>query len=140
MMPADLPRARIASAVPGRLRLRFSAQRGDAAFFATLAPRALVLPGVLAARATPATGGLLLRFHGDLAALLEAAARERLFAATLPREAGLASRPAELGRIGGTALALLAVVQALRGAVLPPAVTLLWYAGSLRASGQSGEE
>ncbi|MBR0683035.1 hypothetical protein GXW74_21260 [Roseomonas eburnea] len=128
----DLPQAVVVSAVAGRMRLRLPAHRDDAAFFARLAQRALMLPGVTGAAGTPLTAGLLLRFRGDAETVLAAAAREGLFRAAQPvPDQGHAASAAQLAPLGAAAFGLLALLQAARGAVLPPAATLLWYAGSL---------
>jgi len=127
----DAPRAVIVSLVTGRIRLRLPAHRDDAAFFAMLAQRALMLPGVLGAATNPCTAGLLLRFRGAAGALLAAAAKEGLFRATLPATPPPTPSAAQLAPVGVAAFGLLAALQAARGAVLPPATTLLWYAGSL---------
>lgn len=127
----EVPRAVIVSRVAGRMRLRLPDHRDDAAFFALLAQRALMLPGVVGAAANPATAGLLLRFRGTEEALLAAAAKDRLFRAAVPASAPRTPTAAQLAPVGAAALGLLAALQAARGAVLPPAATLLWYAGSL---------
>jgi len=114
------------------MRLRLPAHREDAAFFARLAQRALMLPGVTAAAGNPLTAGLLLRFRGEASAVLAAAAREGLFRAAAPAAgARHTASAAQLAPLGAVALGLLALLQASRGAVLPPAATLLWYAGAL---------
>jgi hypothetical protein len=124
------PLARVASHAPGRVRLRLAAHRGDAAFFSAVSAAALMLPGVTAAAANPETAGLLLRFRGDLATVLNAAAREGLFTVAAPSRAP-ESRAARAEGLGGLLLGGLALVQMTRGVILPPALTLLWYAGSL---------
>jgi hypothetical protein len=113
------------------MRLRLPGHRDDAAFFGLLAQRALMLPGVLGAAANPTTAGLLLRFHGAAEALLAAAAKERLFRATPPAPAARTPSAEQLAPLGVAALGFLAALQAARGALLPPAATLFWYAGSL---------
>jgi hypothetical protein len=121
------------------MRLRLPDHRGDVAFFAVLAQRALMLPGVVGAAANPATAGLLLRFRGGTDALLAAAAESRLFHAAAPARAARTPTPAQLAPVGAAALGLLAALQAARGAVLPPAATLLWYAGSLFRSASAAD-
>jgi hypothetical protein len=126
-----VPRAVIVSRVKGRMRLRLPDHRDDAAFFALLAQCALMLPGVVGAAANPATAGLLLRFRGTEDALLAAAAKDGLFDAAAPAPTRRTPKAAQLAPVGAAAFGLLAALQAARGAVLPPAVTLLWYAGTL---------
>ncbi len=127
----EAPRAIIVSAVAGRMRLRLPGHRDDAAFFALLAQRALMLPGVVGAAANPTTAGLLLRFRGAAEAVLAAAAKEGMFRATAQAPATRTPSAAQFAPVGAAAFGLLAALQASRGAVLPPAITLLWYAGSL---------
>ena len=128
----ELPRAIVVSAVAGRMRLRLPGHRDDHAFFARLAQRALILPGVTGAAGNPITAGLLLRFRGEASAVLTAAARDGLFRAAWPASAAAhATSASNLAPLGAAGLGLLAVLQATRSAVLPPAITLLWYAGSL---------
>ncbi|MCZ8147127.1 MAG: hypothetical protein O9325_04630 [Roseomonas sp.] len=130
-MPETAPRALVVSLVAGRMRLRLPGPRDDAAFFALLAQRALMLPGVLGVSANPTTAGLLLRFRGAAEALLAAAAKDGLFRATPPAPAARNPSAAQLAPLGAAAFGFLAALQAARGAVLPPATSLLWYAGNL---------
>jgi hypothetical protein len=126
--------------VPGRIRLRIVGHRGDARFFALLAQRALMLPGVLAVSANPATCGLLLRFHGELPALLEAAAREGVFATDPTDLPAGDARPVADARLATMLFGGLAALQVLRGSLLPPAVTLAWYAANLLREADRGKE
>lgn len=68
----DLPRVEVRhDAVPGRLRLRVPALRGDPARAAALEARLRALPGILSAAAQPLTGSVLLRHaRGESAAAL----------------------------------------------------------------------
>lgn len=132
---AEPPPARLTSVAPGRVRLNLGSAGRDPARATALARDALLLPGVVSAVANPLTGSLLLRFRGEAEPVFAAAARQGLF-----RVATTGQRPAAPARaapIAAVALGLLAAVQALRGAVLPPAVTLLWYAASI--GGDDGE-
>ncbi len=132
--PPKPPIARIVSAVPGRVRLRLSPQAGGAAWFAAIARQSLALPGVVSAAANPLTGGLLLRFRGELDAVLAAAEETGLFRLEADHN-GTAGQTLQAARLGAALFGLLAAVQAVRGAILPPATTLLWYAGSLMRLG-----
>lgn len=98
-----------------------------------------MLPGVMAAAANPDTAGLLLRFRGEVGAVLDAAARQRLFVVP-PQNRAPEPGGARAGRLGVLVLGGLAAVQAARGVLLPPAATLLWYAGSLLDGGADGGE
>ncbi|MCS6853281.1 MAG: hypothetical protein NZ523_00790 [Elioraea sp.] len=123
------PSARITSLASGRVRLNLGAAGRDPARATALARDSLLLPGVVSAVANPLTGSLLLRFRGEAETVFTAAARRGLFR-VCPHTAAPSS-PARAAPVAAAALALLAVFQALRGAVLPPAVTLLWYAASI---------
>jgi len=128
----DLPRAVVVSAVAGRMRLRLPAHKDDTAFFSRLAQQVLMLPGVTGTAGNPLTAGLLVRFRGSPEAVLTAAARDKLFRAAPPAAHPAASAAVKsLAPVGAAAFGLLAALQASRGVLLPPAATLLWYAGSL---------
>lgn len=129
------PLAWLASVAPGRVRLNLGPAGRDPARAAGLARESLLLPGVVSAAANPLTGSLLLRFRGEAETVFAAAARQGLFRVETTRQRPAA--PARAAPIAAAALGLLAAVQALRGAILPPAVTLLWYASSL---GQRGND
>lgn len=140
---AERARARLVHVLPGRIRLRVPAQRGDIAFFRDLSLALMELPGVTEVTARHATAGVLIRHEGPTADLLdglapcleleamEAEAARPLLEALL-REgtlADLAMRRLTGGRLdAGTAAAVvlfaLAGLQAARGQVLGPAVTL----------------
>lgn len=140
MEPSPVPRARpepplarLASVAPGRVRLNLGPAGRDPARAAALARETVLLPGVVSAAANPLTGSLLLRFRGEAGTVFAAAARQGLFRVdTTPQRP---AAPARAAPIAAAALGLLAAVQALRGAILPPAVTLLWYAASLARRG-----
>lgn len=132
------PLARLASLAPGRVRLNLGLAGRDPARATALARDALLLPGVVSAAANPLTGSLLLRFRGEAETVFAAAARQGLFRVETTRQRPAA--PARAAPVAAAALGLLAAIQALRGAILPPAVTLLWYAGSLRSGGSDTAE
>lgn len=123
------PLARLVSVAPGRVRLNLGAAARDPTRATALARECLLLPGVVSAVANPLTGSLLLRFRGERETVFAAAAQRGLFRLATEQPCPLA--PAQAAPLAATALGLLAAIQTLRGAVLPPAVTLLWYARSL---------
>ncbi len=142
------PSAYLSHAVPGRSRWRIPAKKADGAFFSELERRLAALPEVLQAEGHPLTASILVRHHGDTAALARHAESEDLFAQREPERSCTSMRDAltdRFGRIerwmsdktGGRldppmALSLLltglALTQVLRGRVAAPAVTLAWYA------------
>ena len=127
----DIPSALIVSSLAGRLRLRFPDHRDDAAFFRQLGQGVLMLPGVTASSTNALTAGVLIRFRGTTEALLAAAVREGVFRAAMIPTALRAPKVADLAPIGAAAFGLMALLQAARGSILPPAATLIWYAASL---------
>jgi hypothetical protein len=58
--------AHVTHRLPGRMRLRIPARRGDPAFFARLVERARDLPALRAVRANPVTSSLLLEHEGEI--------------------------------------------------------------------------
>jgi hypothetical protein len=141
--PAAPPRARIAHAMPGRLRLRLEAVPEPGALLDALA----ALPGMARVVLRPGTGSLILTGAGDL----EGAVRDSgLLAIVAPPQPQPLGQMAQLGlmqadagirrRTEGaldirSALAVvlvgLAVLQAARGRLAAPAITLLLSALSL---------
>ena len=72
--------------------------RGDAAFLAMVAQRALMLPGIVSAVGNPITAGLLPRFRGAPEAVLAATGKDGLFRATaLATPTPSAAQPAPVG-------------------------------------------
>jgi hypothetical protein len=133
-----MPGAVLCHASPGRLRIRIAAMRGDHEYFRVI-EQALSsqFPDVAV---NSATGSLLVKGPGISRAALERAAAEHgLFELEQrePMAVVASSRPVDVAirwpEVAAGALAALAVVQALRGRVLAPAVTLAWYAAEALA-------
>ena len=144
-----LPEAHIAHHLPGRTRLRIGSRRNDADYFAALEGALRGWAGVTGVVSNPLTAGILIEHTvpiGELEVKLEA---EGLAAVTGPlpvpradteramklglRELNHGIETASRGALdlqGALVLLFggLAIHQALKGAVLAPAVTLLWYA------------
>ncbi len=117
--------------MPGRLRLRLPALRGDAAGLAALAEALAALPGVAAVQPFPTTGSLLLLHAGEGQAVLDRAGAAGLLVLrdANPPAPGPALPPgAALPAAGALAAVGLAAVQLLRKQALPPALTLGFYA------------
>ncbi len=93
---APLPLAVVEHSIPGRMRLRVRARRGDAGFFERAAGLGRV-PGVHGVRANAQTGSILIEHAGDEAAVLAAAREQGLFRDAPPDQAfGNSSRPRTL--------------------------------------------
>jgi hypothetical protein len=130
-MPDTLPLAEVVHAIPGRARLRIPARRGDAVFFASVATGLSAIPGVFHAQVRPMTASIVIRHSAPLARIGEAAEKARLFALAIA-----ATPPPSAFRIEPKAalvasLGVFALWQLTQGRVLPPALTLAWYAAGL---------
>jgi hypothetical protein len=119
-----------------RTRLRFTGRRGEEGFLDGLASKLSALPGVANVQTYPLTGSILIVHSAAPASILDDATGAGLFMipdegheSGPPFDKGLASAAAPLLVAG--ALSALAAAQLLRGRVLPPAVTLAWYAATL---------
>lgn len=149
--------ARLVHRLPGRARLRIEGRRGDVAWFDRLTLELALVEGVRAVEANPRTGGLLVLHDGPLEPILQhlqtaglvaadpLARGERPFRDRLVERLGRLDRAmvraseGELDGRGALLLALLglALLQAVRGQLAGPALSLLWYAsGLLRPSGR----
>lgn len=135
-MADALPIAAIVHSMQGRTRLRIDDRRGDAAFFASVATGLSSLPGVFDVDARPLTGSVVIRHGAPLARIGAAAAEARLFAIGDGSSVPPAGPAVTIDAKAALALGLgaLAVWQLAQERVLPPALTLLWYA--LRLGGR----
>lgn len=125
--------AEIAHAMPGRARLRIPGRRGDTAFFASVAAGLATIPGVRKVETTPLTGSILILHTGPFAPISMAAQAARLFGVskTPPAPPAASTVAIDPKVILGLGLGLAAAWQLAKGHVLPPAITLVWYAGHL---------
>lgn len=128
--PVDV---RLAHAMPGRVRLRLAGpgSAGLEGLAATLSRR----PGVLKVAFRMETGSLLILHDGRFRPELDPALRmvtRRPPAPSAPRRAkpapALGVGAGEMA--GAAAFSGLALLQMARGRVLPPALTLFWYAAT----------
>lgn len=143
-----MPVAEMAHASAGRTRLRFPELRGSAAALEALAARLGKIDGVRATAVRPFTGSILVRHDGPFRDLARRAAAEALF--DLDDSPVREARSPAVGRPVPAAVAMvfagLGVMQIFERRVLPPALTLFWYAASLArdamtdASDAAGEE
>jgi hypothetical protein len=127
-MLSSLPVAHVAHAGERRTRLRIPGHQGDSEFFSACAARLTEIPGVLAVRPRSLTASLLVEHERPFAAVAEDALNAGLFTVKQEPAAGepLAAIPPVAAVLGA-----LAVVQLFRASVLPPAITLGWYAWTL---------
>jgi hypothetical protein len=145
------PVAHIIHQIPGRARLKLPGNRGDQAFFERLVEGLEDHAGVDEVTANSRTGSLLIHHAAPLAEILSFAEQTDLFTvsgelrwrdnlATQTRAhlRTLDERVARLseGRLDLRSLLILTflgltLTQILRGQILPPASTLLWYAARL---------
>lgn len=146
--------AYISHALPGRVRIKVPDRRGDTDFFSRIEDRLGGIDGIAKLQTNPLTGSILIEHHtAPLDRVFEAAQREALFTLQAPDDPGepppeaasLDESPLALwisqrgmGGLGfdiNSALALLmlalAVRQMMRGQVMVPALSLLWYAYEL---------
>ncbi|MCS6892242.1 MAG: hypothetical protein NZN45_11560 [Rhodovarius sp.] len=135
---AEAPAALLVHRLPGRLRLRLPALRGDAAGMAALSARIAALPGVSRAEASALTGSLVLFHDGPTESLLAQAEAAGLFAlrrgdapSAAPQPGPAPAPAALLPALGAAAAGLLALVQILRQQLLPPALVLATQAWQL---------
>jgi hypothetical protein len=143
-MPDALPIAELVHAMQGRTRLRIAARRGDAVFFASVATGLSTIPGVHKVDVRPLTGSIVLEHSPLLAQVAKLAEGARLFVLTdvgnpPPATPAVSFDPKIVVAVG---LGVFALSQLARGHILPPAITLAWYAASLtgfRSNGTAGE-
>ena len=132
-MADRLPIAEIMHLMPGRARLRIVERRGDGAFFASVATGLSTIKGVQKVEVQPFTGSILIQHRSSLECISTAAREARLFQlgdgqgdrATTPAQA---INPRVLVGLG---LGSLAIWQLTKGKIMPPAITLAWYASNL---------
>ena len=146
---ASLPLGRVEHRVPGRLRLRIDARRGDTAYFDRAVAALAAEPAIRSVRANARTASLLIEHAGDEAALLAHARAQHLFEvssalgpvprAPLPVPRGKAAgKPSPL-QVAAVGFAGAGALQLLRGRVLGSATENLWNAYLLHAgSRQAG--
>jgi hypothetical protein len=149
-------RASLVHQIDGRLRIRVPLARNDREYFARVRELFGHMQGIQTVETNYLTGSILLLHSTDPQEIEKAAARAGLFmidrgsqplaASTLIEEkfSSLQARLSHFSRsridFQGAALLLLlggGVVQGLRKRILPPVVTLLWYAATLLKESKS---
>lgn len=137
------PIATIQHQIPGRLRLRIPARRGDVSFFHGIVQALSKLPGVEKLDAIPLTGSIIIRHSGSAQAIVAAATEQGLFeiGPEDPKKSPAPStrRPPYSGLGGTTATGLsgLALFQVARGQLTGNAAENFWNAyGAQRILGR----
>ena len=143
----NLEQARLCHVMPGRMRLQIPDRRHDTAFFAGIEQALSRCDGVYAVRANPLTAAVLVLHAGTVDAISDYARAQGLFALdpaarvlpygsgdrvrAVPRHRPAPSPGEQSDRRAGmlsASMAGLGALQGLRGRVMPPAMTLFWYA------------
>jgi hypothetical protein len=146
-MPERAPRAEVAHAIEGRTRLLFREHAGDAAALTAIATRIGELEGVDTVSIRTLRGTVVMTHDGHFDEYAERAARAGIFDVVEP-DADLAEVEdvlpvlKSMPGIGALAFGALGLVQVAEKRLLPPAVTLFWYAMELarRARQQAAGE
>ena len=118
------PAASICHAVPGRIRVRVPGMRGNQAWFDALCADLVRRPSFSVVPAKARTGTILLGGRDLEPAGVASRARTAGWFELLTDEVESATKAT--GRPLAAIMLMLAVVQALRGQVLVPAVGFLW--------------
>lgn len=131
-MPDPLPHAVVAHSIGTRTRLRISQMPVDGELLGHLAKRLSMLPGVAQVVARPHSGSLIVYHSAPLASLLHTAGSEGVLDID-PTAQGVerntsAPEPHHWAALG---FLILALWQAGRGMILPPALPLMLYAAEI---------
>jgi hypothetical protein len=152
MQPPILPSAHVKHRIPGRVRIKIQARRGDVAYFTQVRERLSDFAGIHSLETNPITSSLLIRHAVDLESVARFAEEQGVFRlttlyppTTVPIKYWINNNLRELDHglryISGEVIDLagliflalfgLAIHQALEGNVMAPAITLFWYALTL---------
>ena len=152
-----LPKALLCHQTIGRFRVRVPERRKDDAYFAQVKEAIEKFPSVVEVETSPMTGSVLVVHAGDCAELLQRAERAGLFRKTEERRPTstiahwldrldrfdrdfLFARMEQEPQRAATGLFMLAVLQIVRGSIIPSAPSLLGEAmGLLRKAGADAE-
>lgn len=139
MSDSTPPRALVAHRLPGRLRLRIPARRGDAGYFDQITRQAATEAAISGLWANPRTGSLLVAHDGDAASVARFGRENRLFdtGPLAPDPAPASAAPAlpslDAARVAALGLATLGLVQVARGRIAGAASESFWAAFSAQA-------
>ena len=126
-----VPTAFLEHQLPGRIRLRIPAKRGDGAFFETARQGLAGTPAVREVVANPHTGSLLIRYTGDIRNLATEAAERGMFTVQRAKAASRTSKaPATAAPVNTAVVGLsgLGLYQVARGRALGSASEIFWNA------------
>lgn len=126
-----VPSAFLEHQLPGRVRLRIPAKRGDCAFFETAKQGLAGNAAVKEVVANPQTGSLLIRYTGDIRGLATEAAERGIFAVQRAGSVARRPKPAATAAPVNTAvvgLSGLGLYQVARGRALGSASEIFWNA------------
>lgn len=144
----------VAHRIPGRVRLLIHEKRGDHAYFSRLSEKLSRLPTARATKINPERGSIVLEFAGNFLDLIDQAERQELFTIGKKQEDFSFFKPpppkqneAPLNIVSGreidsmfmlgTFLLGLAMLQVMKGQLLPPALSIFSRAiQAFRASGK----
>jgi hypothetical protein len=142
-MLEQTPLAEVVHSLPGRTRLRIAAYREDAAVLDAVAAGLSAIPGIQRITVRPLTGSVLLWHDPPMSRIAKAAEDAGLFRLACPGDYsrqphGVVLDPKMVVVFG---FGLAALWQIFQGRILPPAITLAWYASMLATNGTvDGEE
>lgn len=140
------PIATIQHQIPGRLRIRIPARRGDVSFFHHIVQTLSKIPSIAELSAIPLTGSIIIRHSGSAHAIAAAATEQGLFEIgpeepkKAPAPSSRSSRRGPYAGLRGTAatgLSGLALFQVARGQLTGNAAENFWNAyGAQRILGR----
>lgn len=126
--------------IPGRMRLRIPAMRGNAGYFSALSDKLENIEGVAKVKVNPTSTSVVVEYAGEAQALLEQMREFDLdlkiedHAGEVPPHSGIQPIRLISGRdinpmfMLGTALTVVGLVQTFRGQIVVPSITVFWYA------------
>jgi hypothetical protein len=132
-MTAFLPIAEIVHTMAGRVRLRVTARRGDDGFFASAARELSAVPDIHSVEVNPFTGSILILHGASLTHIGAAAQKANLFKMATASTAASKEQATAIDPkfVIGAGLGVLALSELVQGRIMPPAITLAWYAATL---------
>jgi len=152
-----LPIAHIVHRLRGRLRLKVPDRRGNTGWFEQVASSLRMIPGVIRVEARSASGSLLIHHRADLSldgpledsrmfkivygvpSVTLASPERNVFPIGLTRDSPNVGR-GDLKKLLIALAVILAMIQALRGKIMAPAISLLIFATNLALMVENSEK